>query len=382
MRIVVCPDKFKGSLSAIEVAESIARGVARVYPDAIIDQIPMADGGEGTVEALIAATGGSAKTVSVTGPLGDPVQARFGFSPEGSTAFLEMAAASGLVLVPEERRDPSQTSTYGTGELIRAALDLGVRRIVIGIGGSATNDGGAGMAAALGYRFLDAEGREIEPSGGGLASLARIDPEGRDQRLDHVEIAVACDVDNPLCGPEGAAAIYGPQKGANAAMVAVLDANLERLAERIEDDLGKSVATIPGAGAAGGLGAGLVGFAGGHLGPGVDFVVEAVQLRDRLQGALLCITGEGRIDQQTARGKTIAGVGRLAESVGVPVLALGGSLGDAAESVLDLGVDALFSIVDRPMSLTEAIDEAACLLSRATEHAFRAFLAGRSAGSA
>ncbi|MEW4567520.1 glycerate kinase [Tautonia sp. JC769] len=378
MDIVIAPDKFKGSLTAVEASRAIARGAIRACPSAALDEIPMADGGEGTVEALVTATRGTFRTAPVTGPLGQAIEARFGLSGDGRTAFIEMAAASGLVLVPEAERDPTRSTTRGTGELIRAALDLRVDRVVLGIGGSATNDGGSGMARAIGFRLLDADGRELPPGGGPLGRLDRIDASDRDPRLDRVELAVACDVTNPLCGPEGASAVYGPQKGADAAMVRQLDRNLARLAEVIARDLGRSVADLPGAGAAGGLGAGLVAFAGGTLQRGVDLIAQTVGLADRLKGADLCLTAEGSLDAQTAHGKTIAGVARSAAEFGCPVLAIAGGIQPGAEVLLNQGVSAYFSLCDRPMSLAEALEQAPSLLERSAEQAVRAFLAGRS----
>lgn len=377
MRYVVAPDKFKGSLSAVEASRAIARGIRRVDDAAEIDEVPMADGGEGTVEALVTASNGTIRTSRVTGPLGDPVEARFGLSGDGKTAFVEMAAASGLVLVPEGRRDPTVATTRGTGELILAALDAGADRIVVGIGGSATNDGGAGMAQALGYRLLDAEGEELGPGGGPLERLDRIDPTGRDARLDRVDLAVACDVTNPLCGPNGASAVYGPQKGADPETVGRLDRNLARLAEVLRRDLGRAVADLPGVGAAGGLGAGLVAFGGGSLERGVELVSRTVDLPRRLEGADLCLTAEGSLDEQTAHGKTIAGVSRAARGRGCPVIVLAGGIGPGAEAVLEGGVSAYFSICDRPMTLEEAIAQADALLARAAEQAVRAFRSGR-----
>ena len=377
MRVVVAPDKFKGSLSAPEAARAMARGVAAAVPAAAIDVVPMADGGEGTVEALVAATSGSSREAVVAGPLGEPVRARFGMLGDGHTAVLEMAAASGLVLVPRDRRDPSRTSTRGTGELLLAAVEAGARRVVVGIGGSATNDGGAGLGQALGYRLLDAEGREIGPGGGALDRLAAIDASGRDPRLEGVEVAVACDVDNPLCGPRGASAVYGPQKGADPAMVAALDRNLDHLARVLERDLGVSVRDLPGAGAAGGLGAGLVAFASGRLEPGIALVIRAVGLADRLRDADLCLTGEGALDASSAFGKTPIGVARLARSLGCPTIALAGMVGEGAAAVLEQGIDAFFSICPGPITLDEALARGATLLEHASAQATRAFLAGR-----
>ncbi|MBE3598627.1 MAG: glycerate kinase [Limnochordaceae bacterium] len=366
-RVVVAPDSFKGSASAREVAEAIARGLSRAMPGLSVETVPMADGGEGTVEALVEATGGRYVTETVTGPLGEPVEARFGMLGDGQTAVIEMAAASGLPLVPASRRNPLVTTTYGTGQLMRAALDAGATRILIGIGGSATVDGGAGMAQALGARLLDAEGHPIDFGGGALDRLARIDLSSIDPRLRSTTILVACDVRNPLVGPEGAAAVFGPQKGATPAMVRTLDDNLRHLAAVIRRDLGVDVAHLAGAGAAGGLGAGLVAFCGAHLQPGVELVIQAVGLERRLQGADLAVTGEGSLDRQTPFGKTPAGVGRLARRLGIPAIALVGAIGEGVDdAVLDAcGLDSVFSIVPGPMPLDEAIRGAHRLLEQA-----------------
>jgi glycerate kinase len=377
MKIILAPDKFKGSLTAPDAARAMARGVLAACPSAALDLVPMADGGEGTVEALVAATGGTFREATVTGPLGEPVVARFGVLGDGRTAVMEMASASGLVLVPHERRDPLRATTHGTGELVRAALDLGARTIIVGIGGSATNDGGAGLAQALGARLLDNEGTELPPGGAALARIARIDAAMLDPRLTSTEIRVACDVANPLCGPTGASAVYGPQKGATPEMVARLDAALAHFARIIRRDMGLDVAELPGAGAAGGLGAGLVAFAGGRLTPGIDLVIDAVGLRQRLTRADLCLTGEWCLDASSAFGKTAVGVARLARELGVPCLALAGMIGAGAEAVLDQGIDAYASIAPGPGPLDEAIAEVENRLGRATEQFVRAFLAGR-----
>ncbi len=327
MRIIIAPDSFKGSLTAAEVAASIERGVKRVLPQAETIPVPLADGGEGTVDALVSATGGRLVTKEVTGPLGERVKASYGLLGDGETAVIEMAAASGLPLVPLEKRNPMLTTTYGTGELILAALDEGCRRIIIGIGGSATNDGGAGMAQALGVKLLDEEGLDIPYGAAGLARLDRIDISSLDRRLAQVEVLVACDVDNPLTGPRGAARVYGPQKGADPQMVEELDQILERFAAIILRDLGKDVKDIPGAGAAGGLGAGLMAFLNGRLAPGVELVLAAVKLEERIQkGADLVITGEGAINEQTVYGKTPIGVAKLAKRYHLPVIAIAGSI--------------------------------------------------------
>lgn len=376
MKVIVAPDKFKGSLTASAAARAIGRGVIGAAPGATVDLVPMADGGEGTVEALVDATGGYYREATVSGPLGEPVVARYGRLGDGRTAVIAMAAASGLVLVPTGRLDPIRASTRGTGELIRAAVADGADRLIVGIGGSATNDGGAGMAQALGYRLLDAEGLDLAPGGGLLDRLDRIEGPGEDP-LAGVSIEVASDVDNPLCGPRGASHVYGPQKGATPGQVEALDRNLGRLARIIGRDLGVDVAEVPGAGAAGGLGAGLIAFARGRLGPGVSTVIGAVGLADRLDGADLCLTAEGAIDASSAFGKTAVGVARLARSLGVPTIALAGSIGPGAGDVLGEGVDAYFSICPGPITLVDAISGAEALLERAAEQATRAFMAGR-----
>ncbi|MGD9519992.1 MAG: glycerate kinase [Armatimonadota bacterium] len=380
MKVVVAPDSFKGCLSAQEVAAAISRGVLRAAPDAEVVEVPLADGGEGTVDALVSATGGHYEERVVEGPLGEPVTARFGVLGNGCTAVVEMAAASGLPLVPETKRNPGLTSTYGTGELIRAALDLGARQLIVGVGGSATTDCGGGMAQALGFRFLDADGQAIERvTGSRLRQVASIDATGRDPRLDAVEIRVACDVDNPLYGPRGAAHVYAPQKGATPAQVEELDEGLRHMAEVIKRDLGVDVADLPGAGAAGGLGAGLVAFCGATLEPGAEIVLDAVGFEARLTNADLLITGEGKVDEQTAHGKTPAAAARGARAAGVPAVALGGSVALAAESLGGVGFTAVFSIVPGPLSLAEALerDAARRFLEATSEQVVRLFLAGR-----
>jgi glycerate kinase len=380
MRVVVAPDKLKGSLTAPAAAEAIARGVRAAIPEAEIDLAPMADGGEGIVDALVAATLGTFHDAVVSGPLGEPVRARFGLLGDGRTAVIEMAAASGLVLVPKAQRDPLRASTRGTGELLRAAIERGARRIILGIGGSATNDGGAGLGQALGFRLLDERGNAIGPGGGSLSNLARIDSAGRDPRLAEVEIAIACDVDNPLCGPRGASAIYGPQKGATPDQVKLLDGNLDHFSRIVARDLGVDVREQPGAGAAGGLGFGLVAFAGGRLQPGAALVIEAIGLAERLRHADLCLTGEGAMDVSSAHGKATVAVARLACSFGCPTMALAGTIDPGAEAVLNEGIDAYFSICPGPIALDEAIEHAGELIEHAAEQAVRAFLAGRRSG--
>lgn len=376
MRILVAPDSFKGSVSAPEAAEAIARGIRAVFPAAEVVKLPIADGGEGTVDALVTATGGRTEARTVSGPLGEPVRARWGVLGDGATAVIEAAAASGLTLVPPARRDPRVTTTRGTGELVRAALDAGLRRIVLGIGGSATNDGGAGLARALGARLLDADGRDLPEGGAALARLARIDLSGLEPRLAGVELLVACDVDNPLTGPRGASAVFGPQKGATPEAVRALDAALARYAEVARAATGRDVADRPGAGAAGGLGAGLLLFTPARLVPGVELVLEATGFDRLLERAALVFTGEGRTDRQTAMGKAPAGVAAAARRRGVPVICLSGALGEGAEEVLALGVDALLAIAPGPLTLEESMARAPALLEAAAARACRLVCVG------
>lgn len=380
MRVVIAPDKFKGCLSAGAVAKAMALGVARAggTPMEVV-LVPMADGGEGTVDALVEATAGTYREAKVHGPLGEPRSARYGWLETGPTAVFEMAAASGLVLVPPDHRDPTRTSTFGTGEMLLDAARAGAKRMILGIGGSATNDGGAGFAQALGYRLMDDAGDELPPGGGALERLARIVPPAGRHELAGVELLVACDVDNPLCGPRGASMIFGPQKGATPRMVVQLDRNLEHFARIIHRDLGRDVRALPGAGAAGGLGAGLVAFAGARLRPGIDLVVEAVGLMNRLNGSTLCLTGEGSLDLSSVGGKTAVGVARLARRFGVPTIALAGSIGPGMDRLHAEGLTAFFSICPGPMGLDEAIRRAPELIEAAAEQAVRAFLARRSA---
>lgn len=331
MRVVIAPQEFKGSLTAVEAASAIQAGVASVAPNAVIDSAPMADGGPGTVDAIVHAAGGRTSIARVDGPLGDPVNARWGRIDDGRTAVIEMAAASGLSLLRREELDPRRASTHGTGQLIRHAFNAGVDRIVIGVGGSATNDGGAGMAEALGAVFLDDQGRRLAPGGAALAGLAAIHVDQLDARLGGVEMTVLCDVQNPLLGLEGASAIYGPQKGADPVCVAELDRALGNLAAMLERDLDARVADVAGAGAAGGLAAGLMAFCGATLESGFTAVSDAVHLAERIARADLVITGEGRLDTQSAYGKTVAGVAELATAANVPCLAVAGLIeGEAA----------------------------------------------------
>jgi glycerate kinase len=364
-KIVIAPDSFKESLSAKQVAHEIAQAIAAIMPHVQTVQVPMADGGEGTLEALIDATGGQFHRTTVRGPLGDAVDAQWGMLGDGRTAVIEMAAASGLALLPIERRNPLLTSTEGTGDLIKAALDAGARRFILAIGGSATNDGGTGMLRALGTRFLDAQGEPIAQGGGALAQLARIDLSDFDARLLECEFEVACDVDNPLTGERGSSAIFGPQKGATPDMVQALDAALGNYAQIIREQLDKDVEPVPGAGAAGGMGAAALAFLGNcRLRRGVDIVLDATGLAQHLGDADLVITGEGRLDGQTIFGKTPIGVAQLAKKHGLPVIGIGGCLREDVHEVYEHGIDAVFSCVHKAMDLPEALAGAQSNLAR------------------
>jgi glycerate kinase len=372
VKVVVAPNAFKGSLTATQAAAAIARGVRQVFPDAEIIEIPIADGGDGTVEALIAAHHGTTRSVEVEGPLGDPVQAVYGLVDRingARTAVVELASASGLALLPAPRRDPRKTSTYGFGQLLEAVRKAGVRTVIAGIGGSATNDGGAGMAQALGYRLLDAAGRDLPRGGAALAQLETIDATRVDPGWHAVKVEVATDVTNPLTGPEGASFVYGPQKGADPQTVLMLDRALARLAAIIERDLGKGVADIPGAGAAGGTGAGMIAFLDARLMPGAALVVDASGFDRQLQGAQLVITGEGRVDSQTAYGKAPGEVARRAQEAGVPTLLLAGSKGPGWETLIRKGVSAVVTLAEEGDNLDQLMRDADQALTRAAARA-------------
>jgi glycerate kinase len=392
MRIVIAPQEFKGSLAASQAAAAMADGARRALPEAKLETVPMADGGPGTVEAVVEASGGRTVTATVQDPLGRPVAAQWGIV-NGQTAVpvrrgvIEMAAAAGLWRLAKEERDPRVTSTYGVGQLALAALDAGCWRLIIGLGGSATNDGGAGMAAALGVRFVDAEDHELAPGGAALARLERIDASGLDQRLHQCEVIAATDVTNPLCGPEGASLVYGPQKGAGPEATRALDAALRHYGEIVERDVGVQVLDTPGAGSAGGLGAGLIAFLGARIEPGVEVVARTVRLRERLRGAdppaglpgragraSLVLTGEGRLDGQTGYGKTVAGVARIAAAEGVPVIVVVGSLGPGWERVLKLGVEGVEPIVPSSGTLEEAMARPAEMLATTVARAVNGWL--------
>jgi glycerate kinase len=371
MRVVIAPQEFKGSLTAREAAEAIAAGVRDVLPDAEIDVVPMSDGGAGIVDAMLAACGGDLVTTRAHDPLMRPGDAAWALLDAGDLAVIEMASASGLVLLSDAERNPLVATTFGTGELIRAALDRGCRRMIVGVGGSATVDGGGGAMQALGVRLLDGEGRELPPGGGALARLARIDASRRDPRLAQVEIVVASDVRNALCGPTGAAAVFGPQKGASDADVDLLDNALRRFAGVVRRDLGIDILDAAGGGAAGGLAAGLMAIAGATIRPGFDVVADAIDLETKIAAADIVLTGEGRLDAQTAYGKTAAGVARLARARGKPVGCVAGSVDAAAAAGI---FDAFEACTPAGMPLEQAMRDAALLARSAAGRAVRKLL--------
>lgn len=376
-RIVISPQAFKHSIGAREAALAIQRGVLRAIPDAETILIPVADGGDGTLAALIDTTGGTYHEATVTGPLGDPIVARWGVMGDGETAVIEMALASGLALIPDDRRDPRRATTYGTGELIRAALDDGYRRVIVGLGGSATNDGGTGMASALGARFQDAQGAQLPPGGAALAGLVRVDATALHPALSEATIIGATDVTNPLCGETGASAIFGPQKGATPAIVSELDGCLANYARVVQSDLGMDVLHTPGSGAAGGLGAGLIAFAGAELRSGIDMVCDVLDFDRHAPGADIVITGEGRADRSTAFDKAPVGIARRAGQFGVPTVLMAGSLGAGYEALYEHGIDAILPIAEEPTDLESSLRRGAELLERAAERALRLYGLGR-----
>ncbi|AXP37953.1 TPA: glycerate kinase [Haemophilus influenzae] len=357
MKFVIAPDSFKESLTALEVATAIETGFKRVFPDADYVKLPMADGGEGTVQSLVDATQGKLIECEVTAPLGDKVKSFFGLSGDGKTAIIEMAAASGLHLVPPEKRNPLLTTSYGTGELIKLALDLGVESFILGIGGSATNDGGVGMLQALGMQCLDSQDKPIGFGGAELANIVKIDVQQLDPRLQQVHIEVACDVNNPLCGECGASAIFGPQKGATPEMVKQLDAALSHFAEIAERDCGKQIRDQDGAGAAGGMGGGLLLLPSVQLKAGIQIVLDRLHLIDYVKDADVVITGEGRIDAQSIMGKTPIGVARTAKQFNKPVIAIAGCLREDYDVVFDHGIDAVFPIIHQLGDLSDILKQ-------------------------
>jgi glycerate kinase len=378
MKIIIAPQSFKGSLKAHEAAAAMAEGVKA--SDSRIETVllPIADGGAGTVRALVQAAGGKIMSTDVHGPLGDMVKAEWGILGDKSSAVIEMAAASGLALVPANKLNPMQASTSGTGELILAALESGCKKIIIGLGDSATVDGGAGIAQALGIKLLDADHQSLPPGGAALSRLKHIDMSGRYPLVKECKILCACDVTNPLYGPTGTAYVYGPQKGATPEMIKKLDAALRNFAGVIKKDLGLDIADMPGAGAAGGLGAGLVAFLDATLQRGVDLICDSIGFEKYLADADLVITGEGRLDYQTAFGKTVAGLAKRAKAAGVPVIAICGEIGQGYSEIYQHGVDTVMSILPRCMSKEEAMREAGTLLKDATERAVRLFCIPRS----
>ncbi|HAA95000.1 MAG TPA: glycerate kinase [Dehalococcoidia bacterium] len=374
MKVVIAPQGFKGGISGLEAARSISRGVLAAVPDAETVLVPVADGGDGTLHALVDATGGEIFTSTVTGPLSQPIECQWGVMGDGRTAVIEMARASGLAMVPHRRRNPKVTTTLGTGQVLKGALEKGFDRVIVGLGGSATNDAGAGMATALGARFLDASGNALPPGGSALARLDRIDTSNMLAQIGNAEIVAATDVTNPLCGPTGASAVYGPQKGASPEVVAELDAALQNFAWVVRHDLGQDILDTPGAGAAGGLGAGLMAFAGAKIQSGIDMVCQVLDFDSHLAGADLVITGEGRADHSTVFDKAPVGVARHARAHGVPTVLLAGSLGEGHEELYDHGVASVLCISDGAMSFQEALGRTGVMLEGTAERAVRLFL--------
>ncbi|MEG2290963.1 MAG: glycerate kinase [Clostridium sp.] len=371
MKFILAPDSFKESMSSKEACDAMERGIKKIIPTAECIKVPMADGGEGTVEALVEATNGTIHSVIVTAPLGNKVEAIFGVLGNKKTAVIEMASASGIHLVKREERNPLITTTFGTGEIIRAALDLGVKHIVIGIGGSATNDGGAGMIQALGGKLLDKNYKEIAFGGGSLGSLNKIDLSNLDSRLKETIIEVACDVTNPLVGETGASAVFGPQKGATEEMVKELDNNLLHFARIIKETLGRDVANIEGAGAAGGLGAALLSFLNGELKKGIDLIINHTELKDKIKGSDFVFTGEGAIDSQTIYGKTPMGVANVAKEQGVKTIAFAGKVGEGVENLYGVGIDSIFSIMQGVSTLDNALKDGKKNLELTVENVVR-----------
>jgi glycerate kinase len=377
MKIVIAPDSFKESLSAPKVAAAIAQGFIQASPDVHCVCIPMADGGEGTVEAILAATGGESRVNVVEDALGRPIQAQWGWLP-GKIAIIEMACAAGLEHIAVAERDPLRASSFGVGQLIRHALDLGARHIVLGLGGSATNDAGAGMLQALGLVLLDVQGNPLAPGGAALTKLARIDSRFLDARLKDIQVTIASDVNNPLCGPKGASAIFGPQKGATSEQVQILDAALEHFADQCAVVLGEDHRLASGAGAAGGLGFAARAWMQARFRPGVEVVAELGGLASAIEGAQLVITGEGRMDAQTLHGKTPMGVAKIAQAAGVPVIAIAGSLGDGYQALYQTGIVAAFSLTPGPISLEQACANAEQLLKDRAQDVLRLWLSAKS----
>ena len=378
MKVVISPQTFRGGLPGVEAANAIKEGVNAVFPGAETVQLPVADGGDGTLDALVGSTNGEFFTSTVTGPLKEPIHARWGVMGDGTTAVIEMARASGLALLPPSRRNPKITTTYGTGELISLALDKGYRQIIVGLGGSATNDGGAGMAQALGVNFLDSNREELPSGGAALSKLSRIEMGNLRLGLSEASITAAADVINPLCGPTGAAVVYGPQKGASPETVKELDKALDHYSQVIKRNLRIDVRDTPGSGAAGGMGAGMMAFLDAQIRPGIDLVCDVLGVEEHLVGADLVITGEGRVDASTAFDKAPVGLARRAKARGIPVIAFAGSLGPGYEGVYELGIDGVIAILDRPMRFEESLSRSYSLLRNATERTMRLIQVGGS----
>lgn len=373
MKIVIAPDSYKGSLTAKEACDFIESGIRKVVKNAELVKVPMADGGEGTVQSLTDCTGGNIIKIKVKGPLMNDIESFYGILGDGNTAVIEMAAASGLPLLKKEEYNPMKTTTYGTGQLIKDALDRRVKNIIIGLGGSATNDGGAGMLSALGVKFIDKNKKVLKGGidGGSIGEIREIDLSSMDKRIKNCNIVAACDVSNPLCGGNGASFIFGPQKGADPGMVKVLDSNLRNYGEIIEKKMKIPVIDYPGAGAAGGLGSAILAFLGGKLEKGIDIVIKVAKLEEKLKDADLVITGEGKIDYQTQFGKTPYGVACLAKKYDIPVIAIAGSIGKNIDELHEKGFDSIFSIVNTPMNLDDAMGNAGELLQNESEEIFR-----------
>lgn len=371
MKIVVATDSFKGSLSATEVCQAIKKGILRADPACQVETLPIADGGEGTLEAMKLSSGGEMISVPCVNPLGAKIRGKYLILADGKTAVIEMAQAAGLCLIAREQQNPLYTTTYGVGEIILAALDSGYRKFIVCIGGSATVDAGIGMLQALGFRFLNKAGEEIASGGLAIANLRKIEVSGADKRLPECSFQVACDVDNLICGPRGAARVFAPQKGATPEMVEILEDNLRHFSEIVNSDLGIDISDVKGGGAAGGIGASLFAFLNAQLVSGVELVLDSMDFSTKLQGADLIITGEGQLDEQTAYGKVPMGVARRAKEKGLPVIALAGAIGTDYANLSPLGIDAAVSIVNRPMSLEEAMADAGLLLSQCSEAVIR-----------
>ena len=369
MKVVIAPDSFKESLTAKQVCTAIEAGMKRVFPDAEYQLIPVADGGEGTVQSLIDATNGKIINLSVVGPIGLSVQAFYGLLGDNSkTAVIEMAAASGLHHVPTDLRYAKNTSSYGTGELIKAALDNGVTKIIIGLGGSATNDGGIGMLSALGVTFTDKNGEAVKTDGNGLQNIHKINIDDLDPRLANCEILAACDVNSPLCGKLGASHMFAPQRGATEEDIELLDAGLKHYSDCIKQQLGRDILDVPGSGAAGGIGAALMAFTDATLKPGIELVLDIIKLQQYMPDTDLVLTGEGRIDHQTAHGKTPIGVAKIAKQFNIPVIGIAGSLGKGHQAVYECGIDAVFSTVPGAMTLQQAFSDADCNIANVAEN--------------